>query len=96
MKILIVFISLFLFACSPVRSGKIVDKIYKSPWTETCYNYVNIGDVLVPIPYSVDHPARYTIKLQATVDGKVKDGYVDVSPESYHKLEVGQFYGLEQ
>lgn len=97
MKILICLLILLLSACSPVRSGKIVDKIYVAARVETSVQWIEVSDgITVPFTTTTNHPEKFRLKLQTEIDGKVKEGLVDVSSETYHQSQVGELYGVEQ
>lgn len=98
MKIILILLALFLCACNPVRSGKIIEKIYHPAWTDTGVNMVTVSydpPVTVPVPYSTHHPERFCLRLEGEVKGKTKEGLVDVPSETYHKVSVGELYGVE-
>lgn len=98
MKIILLICLLFIFsACAPVRSGKIVDKIYQPAWTQTDTHWVEVAEgIKVPFTSTINHPAKYKLVLQATIEGKVKSGEVYVSPETYEAARVGDMYGVEK
>lgn len=88
---------LVLSACNPVRSGKIVDKIYRPAWTQTDTQWVEVSEgIKLPFTSTINHPATYKLVLQTMVDGKLKGGEVEVSPATFESSKVGDFYGVEQ
>lgn len=96
MKItLAVFLALVLASCRPVTAGKVIEKIYHPAWTEHGTDWMDIGDVKIPIPYTTEHPERYQLRLEASVDGKTKTGLVAVPSETYHRVNVGEIFGAE-
>ncbi len=97
MKYLNALLCCLLFSCGPqIRAGKIVDKLYHPPYTTTGYNYIYVDEVPIPIPYSINHPAQYRIKIQAAVNNEIKENFIDVSPASFETLQIGEMYGLEK
>lgn len=98
MKIFTLAFALLLVCCNPVKSGKVVEKIYKPAWTETGVNMVTVSYdpvITVPVPYTRHHPERFCLRLEGEVKGKTKEGIVDVPAATWNDVEVGELYGVE-
>ena len=71
-----------------VKEGQVVDKNYRSAYT----TMTNCGKSLIP----QHHPESYKIQIQKETDGKVKSIWVTVDRDTYHKINVGDYYnGME-
>ncbi len=67
-----------------VKEGQVVDKDYHSAYT----TMMSCGKSLIP-QY---HPEQYQIKIQKEIDGKIKSIWVTVDRDTYHKINVGDYY----
>lgn len=71
-----------------VKEGQVIDKDYHSAYT----TMMSCGKSLIP-QY---HPEQYQIKIQKEIDGKIKSIWVTVDRDTYHKINVGDYYnGME-
>lgn len=97
MKKLLTCLFLVLSSCNPIRSGKVIDKIYEPPYSHTDTNWFEISEgVRIPVTTTTNYPAKYYLILQTEVEGKIKSGKVDVSPQTYESVHIGDMYGLEK
>ena len=80
-------------ACGPATDhGDIVDKRYTKPytyWSNQCYSWDAKGMCTLSIPVQNHVPADYDIKV---LDSTGTDAWLEVSPEEYATLEVGDYY----
>ena len=67
-----------------VKEGQVVDKDYHAAYTSIMYS----GRVMIP-HY---HPASYRIQIQKEIDGKIKSIWVTVDRDTYHKINLGDYY----
>ena len=67
-----------------VKEGQVVDKDYRSAYT----TMMSCGKSLIP-QY---HPESYRIQIQKEIDGKIKSIWVTVDRDTYHKINVGDYY----
>ena len=67
-----------------VKEGQVVDKDYRSAYT----TMMSCGKSLIP-QY---HPESYRIKIQKEIDSKAKSIWVTVDRDTYHKINVGDYY----
>lgn len=67
-----------------IKEGQVVDKDYRSAYT----TMMSCGKSLIP-QY---HPEQYQIKIQKEIDGKIKSIWVTVDRDTYHKINVGDYY----
>lgn len=67
-----------------VKEGQVIDKDYHSAYT----TMMSCGKSLIP-QY---HPEQYQIKIQKEIDGKIKSIWVTVDRDTYHKINVGDYY----
>ena len=67
-----------------VKEGQVIDKNYHSAYT----TMMSCGKSLIP-QY---HPEQYQIKIQKEIDGKIKSIWVTVDRDTYHKINVGDYY----
>lgn len=89
MKTILALIALALVGCEQPLSGVITDKRYHPPYTT--FTYVNVEDVLIPIP--TPHPARWTITIRGTIsDGKERVRVFDVGEQTWNQFKVGESY----
>lgn len=93
MKLVLLILCALLLGCEQPLSGTITDKRYHAPYTETRFHYVDAGDVQIPIPYSVNHPARWTITINGTIsDGKTRRRVFEVGELTWNKFNIGDTY----
>ena len=74
------------------KQGIVIDKQYTSEHTYTEYSISHIGNETIKIPYQKYVAEKYQIKLQKTVDGKQKSIWIDITPEEYNSLKIGDNY----
>lgn len=67
-----------------VKEGQVIDKDYHSAYT----TMMSCGKSLIPQYY----PEQYQIKIQKEIDGKIKSIWVTVDRDTYHKINVGDYY----
>lgn len=66
----------------------VIDKKYHSAYT----TMMSCGKSLIP-QY---HPESYRIQIQKEIDGKIKSIWVTVDRDTYHKINLGDYYnGME-
>ena len=71
-----------------VKEGQVVDKDYRSAYT----TMMSCGKSLIPQYY----PESYRIQIQKEINGKIKSIWVTVDRDTYHKINVGDYYnGME-
>lgn len=66
------------------REGQVIDKKYTSAYT----TMMRSGRITVP-QY---HPENYAIKIQKEVSEELKSIWINVDKETYHKINVGDYY----
>ena len=89
--IILVTISIFLIVNDinyGAKQGTIVDKRYSGPYTT--YISSKIGNSTVITPQY--HPEAYSMKIQKDEDGKIKECWIDISPQEYEKYNIGDYY----
>lgn len=70
------------------KEGQVIDKDYRSAYT----TMMSCGKSLIP-QY---HPESYRIQIQKEIDRKIKSIWVTVDRDTYHKINVGDYYnGME-
>ena len=67
-----------------VKEGQVVDKDYSPAYT----TMMSCGKSLIP-QY---HPESYRIQIQKEIDGKIKSIWVTVDRDTYHKINLGDYY----
>ena len=71
-----------------VKEGQVIDKRYSSAYT----TMMPCGKIIVP----QHHPESYKIQIQKEIDSTVKTIWVTVDRDTYHKINVGDYYnGVE-
>lgn len=71
-----------------VKEGQVIDKRYSSAYTTMMIS----GKVMIP-QY---HPESYKIQIQKEIDSKLESIWVTVDKDTYHKLNIGDYYnGVE-
>ena len=71
-----------------IKEGQVIDKKYHSAYT----TMMSCGKSLIP-QY---HPESYRIQIQKEIDGKIKSIWVTVDRDTYHKINLGDYYnGME-
>lgn len=71
-----------------VKEGQVIDKDYRLAYT----TMMPCGKIMVP-QY---HPESYRIQIQKEIDSTVKTIWVTVDRDTYHKINVGDYYnGVE-
>lgn len=67
-----------------VEEGQVVDKDYRLAYT----TMMSCGKSLIPQYY----PESCRIQIQKESDGKIKSIWVTVDRDTYHKINVGDYY----
>ena len=67
-----------------VKEGQVVDKKYHSAYTTMMHS----GEVTIP-QY---HPESYRIQIQKEINGKIKSVWVTIDKDTYHNINVGDYY----
>lgn len=67
-----------------IKEGQVIDKKYHSAYT----TMMSCGKSLIP-QY---HPESYRIQIQKEIDGKIKSVWVTVDKDTYHNINVGDYY----
>lgn len=67
-----------------IKEGQVINKEYHSAYT----TMMRSGKILMP-QY---HPERYQIQIQKEINSKVKSIWVTVDKDTYHKINVGDYY----
>ena len=67
-----------------VKEGQVSDKDYRSAYT----TMMRCGKSLIP-QY---HPESYKLQIQKEIDGKAKVIWVTVDRDTYHRINVGDYY----
>lgn len=71
-----------------VKEGQVIDKDYRSAYT----TMMPCGKIIVP----QHHPESYKIQIQKEIDSTAKTIWVTVDRDTYHKINVGDYYnGVE-
>ena len=71
-----------------VKEGQVIDKRYSSAYTTMMF----YGKVMIPQYY----PESYKIQIQKEIDSKLESIWVTVDKDTYHKLNIGDYYnGVE-
>lgn len=71
-----------------IKEGQVIDKKYRSAYT----TMMSCGKSLIP-QY---HPESYRIQIQKEIDSKAKSIWVTVDRDTYHKINIGDYYnGVE-
>lgn len=71
-----------------VKEGQVINKDYRSAYT----TMIPCGKIIVP----QHHPESYKIQIQKEIDSTVKTIWVTVDRDTYHKINVGDYYnGVE-
>lgn len=89
--IILVTISIFLIVNDinyGAKQGTIVDKSYSGPYTTYISSRIGNSTVITPLY----HPEAYSIKIQKDEDGKIKECWIDISPQEYEKYNIGDYY----
>lgn len=68
--------------------GQVIDKRYNSAYT----TMMTSGNITIP-QY---HPERYSIKIQKEINGKIKSIWISVDKDTYHNINMGDYYGKEE
>lgn len=89
---------LFIYACIDeasygIKQGIVLDKQYESAHTYTAYTTSYIGNDTIRIPHQEYVSEKYKIKIQKTEDNKTKSIWIEVTPEEYNNLNIGDSYG---
>ena len=72
-----------------VKEGQVVDKDYSSAYTKM----MSCGKSLI----TQYHQESYRIQIQKEIDGKIKSIWVTVDRDTYHKINLGDYYnGMER
>jgi hypothetical protein len=70
------------------KEGQVINKDYSS----SHITMMPCGKIMVPQHY----PESYRLKIQKEIDGKDKSIWVAVDRDTYHKINVGDYYnGME-
>ena len=69
-----------------IKKGQVIDKSYQAAYTTMQYNSNSIA-----IPQY--HPERYQIEIQKEIEGKTKSIWISVDKDTYHSINVGDYYG---
>lgn len=67
-----------------IKEGQVINKEYHSAYT----TMMRSGKILMP----QHHPERYQIQIQKEINSKVKSIWVTVDKDTYHKINVGDYY----
>lgn len=67
-----------------IKEGQVIDKDYRSAYT----TMMSCGKSLIP-QY---HPESYRIQIQKEIDGKIKSIWVTVDRDTYHNINIGDYY----
>lgn len=67
-----------------IQEGQVIDKKYHSAYTTIMHS----GNVRIPQYY----PESYRIQIQKEIDGKIKSVWVTVDKDTYHNINVGDYY----
>ena len=67
-----------------IKEGQVIDKDYRSAYT----TMIPSGKIIVP----QHHPESYKIQIQKEIDSTVKTIWVTVDRDTYHKINVGDYY----
>ena len=67
-----------------VKEGQVINKDYRS----ACTTMMSCGKSLIP-QY---HPESYRIQIQKEIDGKIKSIWVTVDRDTYHNINIGDYY----
>lgn len=67
-----------------IKEGQVINKEYYSAYTTT----MNSGKLVIP-QY---HPERYQIQIQKEINSKVKSIWVTVDKDTYHEINIGDYY----
>lgn len=87
-------LAITLTACSPIKSGTIIEKDYDPPYESTymmCGMYDSKGLCTVWIPMTNYHPESYNLKLQEGED----TGWRSVSKETYDSYATGSYISFD-
>ena len=86
--VIILLIILFTAIGMAIKEGQVIDKDYRSAYT----TMIPCGKIIVP----QHHPESYKIQIQKEIDSTVKTIWVTVDRDTYHKINVGDYYnGVE-
>lgn len=95
MKLKLILLLLLILGCEPsIKSGRVVDKIYKAAYSETVPVHVSdieIGDVKMPI--YANRTYYYPEKFHVVIENENKDGKlvrrtVEVSKVMYEQYQL--------
>lgn len=67
------------------KEGQVIDKSYQAAYTTMMAS----GKVTIP-QY---HPERYQIEIQKEIKGKTRSIWISVDEDTYHSINVGDYYG---
>ena len=67
-----------------IKEGQVIDKDYRSAYT----TMIPSGKIIVP-QY---HPESYRIQIQKEINGKIKSVWVTIDKDTYHNINVGDYY----
>lgn len=87
-------LAIALTACSPIKSGTIIEKDYDPPYESTymlCSMYNSNGTCAVWIPMTDHIPESFNLKLQEGED----TGWRSVTKETYDSHEIGSYISFD-
>ena len=67
-----------------IKEGQVINKEYHSAYT----TMMNSGKFVIP-QY---HSERYQIQIQKEINSKVKSIWVTVDKDTYHEINIGDYY----
>ena len=67
-----------------IKEGQVIDKDYRSAYT----TMIPCGKIIVP----QHHPESYRIQIQKEINGKLKSVWVTIDKDTYHNINIGDYY----
>lgn len=87
-------LAIALTACSPIKSGTIIEKDYDPPYQSTymmCGMYDSKGMCSMWMPMTDQHPESFNLKLQEGED----TGWRSVTKGTYESHEIGSYISFD-
>lgn len=90
-----ILLAVLLTACSPIKSGTLVEKDYQPSYESTylmCSMYDAKSNCAVWVPVTQDNPESFHFKLREGED----TGWRSVSKATYESYEVGSYVSFDK
>ena len=87
-------LAIALTACSPIKSGTLIEKDYQPPYDSTymmCGMYDSKGMCSMWMPMTDHHPESFNLKLQEGED----IGWRSVTKGTYESHEIGSYISFD-